>query len=206
MKASKQSLITLVFIIAILMNISIVFSNQPSSQLVNLREVNPHILIDLKYATPDNFLKQKVYDDPNCYVLAILAQKLDKAQKILEQDGLGLKVWDGFRPLSVQRKMWAIEPDSRFVANPNTGGSIHNRGAAVDLTLVDAEGKELDMPTPFDSFATRAYQFSKEPTSEQRAHRMLLRQVMEKVGLEPISTEWWHYQLPSGKAYPVLDR
>lgn len=173
--------------------------------LVLLKEINPHIIIDLKYATQDNFLQQKVYDDPNCYVLAQLAQKLDQAQKILEQDGLGLKVFDGFRPLSIQKKMWVIMPDSRYVADPNHGGSVHNRGGAVDLTLVDSEGHELNMPTPFDSFAERAAQFSKEPDAQQRANRMLLRRVMQQVGLEYIRTEWWHYQLPGGKQYPVLN-
>ena len=204
-KYPKQLKFCFVLLIVLVMNISIAHSTPPANNLVNLKEINSHIMIDLKYATTDNFLKQKVYNDPNCYVLTLLAQKLDKAQKILEQDGLGLKVFDGFRPLSVQKKMWLIVPDSRFVANPNTGGSIHNRAAAVDLTLVDWEGKELDMPTPFDSFAERAYQFSKEPTPEQRANRMLLRKVMVEVGLEYISTEWWHYQLPRGKEFPILN-
>lgn len=204
MKYPRFRWVCFVLLFAIIfMNISVTCS---ANNLVNLKEINPHINIDLKYATPDNFLKQKVYEDTNCYVLAVLAQKLDKAQKILEQDGLGLKIFDGFRPLSVQKKMWVIVPDARFVANPNTGGSIHNRGAAVDLTLVDSEGKELEMPTPFDSFTERAYQFSKVPTLQQRANRMLLRKVMLEVGLEYIRTEWWHFQLPNGKSYPIIDQ
>jgi D-alanyl-D-alanine dipeptidase len=192
--------------IFILSNFNLGYAASPAEGLVNLKEVNPHIIIDLKYATTDNFLKQKVYDDLNCYVLKTLAVKLDKAQRILEHDGLGLKVFDGYRPLSVQRKMWAIVPDSRYVADPNKGGSIHNRGAAVDLTLVDSDGKELEMPTPFDSFAERAAQFSKEPTVQQRANRMLLRHVMQEVGLQLIQTEWWHYQLPDGNKYPVIEK
>jgi zinc D-Ala-D-Ala dipeptidase len=95
-------------LILILCNINFAFAELPKAGLVNLKSYSPHIFIDLKYATTDNFLKQKVYDDPNCYVLETLAKKLDKAQKILEQDGLGLKVFDGYRPLSVQKKMWAI--------------------------------------------------------------------------------------------------
>lgn len=196
----------LIITISIFIIIYAAYSDSPTNNLVNLKEINPQIIIDLKYASTDNFLKQKVYVDPNCYVLDILAEKLDKAQKILEQDGLGLKVFDGFRPLFVQKKMWVILPDSRFVANPNTGGSIHNRAAAVDLTLVDYQGKELDMPTPFDSFTERAYQFSKEPTTQQRVNRMLLRKVMQEVGLDYIRTEWWHYQLPNGKTYPIIDK
>lgn len=198
--------VSLLPVIITLLGFNLTHANSPAEGLVNLKEVNPHIIIDLKYATIDNFLKQKVYDDPHCYVLKILAQKLDKAQRLLEQDGLGLKVFDGYRPPAIQRKMWAIVPDSRFVADPHQGGSIHNRGAAVDLTLVDTNGQDLEMPTPFDSFAGRAYQFSKEPAAQQRANRMLLRQVMQAVGLNYIQTEWWHYQLPDGHKYPVIDK
>ncbi len=193
------------FILIIIINLTVVFAASPTEELINIRDVNPGIIVDLKYATVDNFIKKKVYNDSNCYVLTILAKKLDKAQTILEKDGLGLKIFDGFRPVSVQKKMWEILPDSRFVANPDRGGSIHNRGVAVDLTLVDDQGKELDMPTPFDSFTERAYQYSKEPTPQQRANRMLLRKVMLEVGLESISTEWWHYQIPGGKQYPIIN-
>lgn len=199
----KPILLLSVFVIS---DFNLAHADSPTKELVNLKEFNSHIIIDLKYATTDNFLKQKVYDDTNCYVLKILAQKLDKAQRLLEQDGLGLKVFDGYRPVEVQKKMWNILPDSRFVADPNKGGSIHNRGAAVDLILVDGDGMELEMPTPFDSFAARAYHFSKEPTSQQRANRMLLRHVMREVGLNYIQTEWWHYQLPDGNKYPIIDR
>ena len=175
-----------------------------SYQLVELSKVNPQIIIDLKYATRDNFLKQAVYPDKRCFVLNPLAEKLDLAQKILAPDGLGLKVYDGFRPLAVQQAMWKVLPDARYVANPLRGGSIHNRGVAVDLTLVDEKGKELEMPTEFDDFSSRAGQYSLEPTAAQRANRMLLRKVMHEVGLVPIKTEWWHYELPNGKSYPII--
>jgi D-alanyl-D-alanine dipeptidase len=175
-------------------------------KLVDLSLLNPRIIIEMKYASAANFLKQAVYTEKRCFLLADLARKLDAAQKILEQDGLGLKVFDGYRPLNVQKQMWKLKPDARFVADPSRGGSIHNRGAAVDLTLVDATGRELEMPTQFDSFESRAGQFSKEPTVPQRANRALLRQVMLRVGLEYLKTEWWHYQLPNGKQYPLLDQ
>lgn len=196
----------ILFFLCFAVLIGSVFPASSGTSLVNLKEYSPQIIIDLKYATADNFLKEKVYpDSSNCYVLQTLAKKLDQAQKVLEQDGVGLKIYDGLRPLEIQKKMWAIVPDSRFVANPNTGGSIHNRGAAVDLTLVDLDGNELEMPTPFDSFSERAYQLSTEPTPQQRANRMLLRRLMQAVGLEYIKTEWWHYQLPNGKQYPIIN-
>ena len=173
--------------------------------LVDLSAVNPRIITDLRYATADNFLHEPVYPDKRCLVLEPLARKLDQAQKLLELDGLGLKVYDGFRSVAIQRKMWALLPDSRYVANPNKGGSMHNRGAAVDLTLADAAGRELEMPTAFDAFTERAGQYSKEPTSQQRANRMLLRQVMQGVGLACIKTEWWHYQLPNAGQYAIIE-
>jgi D-alanyl-D-alanine dipeptidase len=173
-------------------------------ELVNLSEINPDIIIELKYATTDNFLQKKLYADTTCYLLRVVAEKLDQAQKLLARDGLGLKVYDGYRPLAVQEKMWQLMPKPGYVANPFAGGSHHNRGAAVDLTLVDANGHELEMPTGFDTFTERAHQFSKEPTPTQRANRLLLRMVMEKVGLVPIRTEWWHFQLPDAKKYPII--
>ncbi|NLC38672.1 MAG: D-alanyl-D-alanine dipeptidase [Clostridia bacterium] len=175
------------------------------SVLVDLQEVNPRIIIDLKYATEDNFLKEKVYDTNRCYALPVLAEKLDAAQKLLEKDGLGLKVFDCFRPVAVQKKMWELVPDSRYVANPYKKGSNHNRGVAVDLTIVDKDGNELAMPTPFDTFTDKAHKYSMIPTAQERANRLLLRLVMEKVGLEGINTEWWHFQLPDAEKYPLIE-
>src|SRR5690554_4188873 len=175
------------------------------SVLVDLHKVNPRIILDLKYATEDNFLKEKVYDVDRCYALPILAEKLSAAQEILERDGLGLKVFDCFGPVAVQKKMWALVPDSRYVANPYKEGSNHNRGVAVDLTIVDKDSNELAMPTPFDDFTERAHKYSMTPTVQERANRLLLRLVMEKVGLESINTEWWHFQLPDAKKYPLIE-
>lgn len=206
MQSNKRRSLLLILFLFFSMVVGVFADAAAGGGLVDLARINPRIVIALKYATTDNFLKQKVYEDSTCYVLEVLARKLDQAQKLLEQDGLGLKVWDGFRPVSVQRKMWAIMPDARFVANPNQGGSLHNRGVAVDLTLIDSDGRELEMPTPFDSFSEKAYQFSREPSPQQRANRMLLRQVMREVGLDYIKTEWWHYQLPNGRAYPIINR
>jgi len=194
----------LLLMVTLILTAGLVWAEQPKPILVNITEVNPRILIDLRYATTNNFLKQKVY--PNgfqCLLLEPLAQKLNQAQLLLEKDGLGLKIFDGYRPLEVQKKMWKIVPDERYVANPYGSGSNHNRGAAVDLTLVDKDGNELEMPTGFDDFTERASKYSMEPTPQQRANRMLLRQVMEQVGLEGLSTEWWHFQLPNAEKYPI---
>lgn len=173
-------------------------------ELVDIAEFSPRIVVDLKYATADNFLKKPVYDSARCLVHKDLAVRLDRAQKILEKDGLGLKIYDGYRPVEVQRKMWKLIPDERYVANPWKGGSMHNRGVAADLTLVDREGEELEMPTAFDTFSPRSHQWHQESLVQQRANRALLRTVLREVGLEPLETEWWHYQLPNARDYPVL--
>ncbi|MFY7821408.1 MAG: M15 family metallopeptidase, partial [Planktothrix agardhii] len=131
-----------------------------TDKLVDIKSVNLNIRHDIRYATTNNFLKKKIYSVPRCLLRSDVAQRLSRVQQDLEQMGLGLKVYDCYRPLSVTRQMWAILPDTRYVANP-AKGSRHNRGAAVDLTLVDLHtGAELEMPTAFDDFtdkAARAY-------------------------------------------------
>ncbi|MCJ7783893.1 MAG: M15 family metallopeptidase, partial [Desulfobacterales bacterium] len=133
-------------------------SARPSGKvadLVDIKEVNPRIIVDIKYATEDNFTKKRLYDSNTCFLKKSTAVKLDAVQKELEGMNLGLKVWDCYRPLAVQRILWAILPDKRYVANPEKG-SRHNRASAVDATLVDSQGKELEMPTGFDDFSPRA--------------------------------------------------
>ena len=107
------------------------------TQLVELTTINPNILLDIRYATGNNFLKETVYPSARCFLVRAAAMQLDSVQNELEQQGLGIKVFDGYRPFSVTKKMWEILPDDRYVANPKNG-SRHNRGAAVDLTLVDS--------------------------------------------------------------------
>ena len=123
--------------------------------IVDIKDVNPRIIVDMKYATEDNFTKKRLYDSNTCFLRKSTAVKLDAVQRELEGMNLGLKVWDCYRPLAVQRSLWAILPDERYVANPKTG-SRHNRASAVDATLVDSHGKELQMPTGFDDFSPRA--------------------------------------------------
>jgi len=130
---------------------------------------------------------------------------LDTIQKELEMIGLSLKVFDGYRPLSVQKKMWKILPDDRYVANPKKG-SRHNRGMAVDLTLVDTKGNLLPMPTEFDSFSKKAHQNFQELPDDVKLNRWILKTIMEKHGFKSISTEWWHYDYKGWKSYNILDK
>lgn len=181
----------------------LLFAQQDTS-FVELVKINPHIRLDIRYATTNNFLKAAVYPEARCFLRSPAAKALHKIQKELETIGLGLKVFDGYRPLSVQRKMWEIVPNSHFVANPQKG-SRHNRGMAVDLTLVDSTGKELQMPTGFDNFTVKARHNYQKLPARVRQNRWILKTIMEKYGFSPISSEWWHYDFKGWKKYKVLD-
>jgi D-alanyl-D-alanine dipeptidase len=176
-------------------------------ELVNIKEIIPDIVLDLHYASTENFLHQKLYTT-NESLLALGAVKhLKVVQDSLRKMGLGLKVWDGYRPRAVQYLMWEILPNATYVADPSTG-SNHNRGAAVDLTIVNlSTGQELWMPTPFDYFGDEAgLDWYSGLSAEQVANRALLRGMMENVGgFTSYASEWWHYTYGPALANPLLD-
>ncbi len=175
-----------------------------TADLVDVKEVNPRIIVDIKYATEDNFTKKKLYDSNTCFLRKSTAAKLDAVQKDLEGMNLGLKVWDCYRPLAVQRIFWAILPDERYVANPETG-SRHNRASAVDLTLVDSQGNELQMPTGFDDFSPRADHHYRDLPDQVIRNRELLKGLMEKAGFIPLPEEWWHYDDEKWMLFDLMD-
>ncbi|MCB0730953.1 MAG: M15 family metallopeptidase [Ignavibacteriae bacterium] len=194
------------------------YSQTKSSELVPIKDLIPNIIIELKYATTDNFFEQKLYASNECYVLKELADKLIFIQDSLNKlkffngksfpKGIGLKIWDGYRPRSVQYTMFEIFPDPTFVADPKSG-STHNRGGAVDLTLVDLNnGEEFNMPTGFDDFSdAAAHDYPSDLlTYEQFQNREFIKKIMTEVGgLDLYSAEWWHYQLINNKDFPLLD-
>lgn len=163
------------------------------SDFVRLKDLSSDFVYELKYATPDNFLKQAVYDCGECYLRKSTAEALVKANKAFIQLGYRIKLFDCYRPLSIQKKMWKILPGTHYVANP-AKGSKHNRGAAVDLTLVDAQGKELNMGTPFDFFGKEAHHTYTEHTKEVLENRKLLKETLNKYNFKSIYSEWWHYE------------
>ncbi len=175
-----------------------------SSDLVDIQQVNPRILLDIRYATSNNFTHRRLYSQPRCLLRTTVAQRLAKVQAELQAQGLGLKVYDCYRPLSVQKAFWKLVPDDRYVANP-AQGSRHNRGSAVDLTLVDQRGKELEMPSPFDEFSHRAHTDYAGMTPTARRNLQRLQTVMQKHGFLPIETEWWHFDAVDWKHFPLLD-
>ncbi|MBS1493574.1 MAG: D-alanyl-D-alanine dipeptidase [Bacteroidetes bacterium] len=171
---------------------------------IELNKMNPHILLDIRYATKNNFTGKVVYPEARAFLVDDAAYSLDSVQKELKTMGLGLKVYDAYRPLSVQRIFWEIMPDERYVADPKKG-SRHNRGMAVDLTLVDKNGKELSMPTEYDDFTEKAHRDYMKLTDEQIKNRKILEDVMIKYGFKGLPTEWWHFDYRGWEDYDVMD-
>ncbi|MFM2369802.1 MAG: hypothetical protein RL619_2115 [Bacteroidota bacterium] len=163
---------------------------------VNLKEYSQDFVYDMKYATPDNFLKAKVYDCAECFLRLKTVNALVEANKKFIKRGYKIKIFDCYRPLDIQKKMWEIVPNPEYVANP-TKGSIHNRGGAVDISLVDNNGKELDMGTSFDYFGIEASHNYLNVSKEIKQNRGLLKKIMIKKGFNSFDSEWWHYNLKS---------
>lgn len=171
---------------------------------VRLADYSADFEYDLRYATDNNFLKTKVYDCAECYTRVKTARALIAANKDFMDKGFRIKFFDCYRPNSVQYEMWEIVPNPQYVANPKKG-SIHNKGGAVDITLVTLEGEELDMGTDFDFFGKRAYHDNTDLPKEILDNRKILKQTMEKHGFWSIRTEWWHYNLSSASNDKVED-
>ena len=161
--------------------------------LVKIRDYIPDALVDLRYATADNFTGQVIYEFTEPYLRYGSVKKLMAVQEALRELGLNMKIWDGFRPFSAQIKMWEVFPDDTYVADPTIGASNHNRGCAIDLTLVDKEGNELEMPSAFDDFSTQADRDYSDCTETAAQHAQLLEILMEKHGFKGYSGEWWHF-------------
>jgi D-alanyl-D-alanine dipeptidase len=177
---------------------------ESDADFVDIKTICPSVIVDVKYATPDNFMKQTLYDSDRCYLRRGTARKLAAVQDYLQRYGLGLKIMDGYRPLSIQKKMWKALPDPSYVADPKAG-SMHNRGAAVDVTLVDKNGNELPMGTGYDDFTERAHIDYKHLPAEILKRRGNLIYAMVRGGFVAFRTEWWHYADKEWEKYPVED-
>jgi zinc D-Ala-D-Ala dipeptidase len=174
------------------------------TDLVDILSVNPTIALDIRYATINNFTHRRLYPVARCMLRRVAAESLSAVQKELKPLGLGLKIYDGYRPLSIQKKLWAAVPDDRYVANPSKG-SRHNRGAAVDLTLVDSLGRELEMPTPFDDFTEKAHCDCMDLPDVVLKNRALLEKVMVRHGFLTMRTEWWHFDFQHWGTFKIMD-
>ncbi|CAM4216930.1 M15 family metallopeptidase [Zobellia nedashkovskayae] len=180
------------------------FDKLADTTFVRLADFSDGFGYELRYATKNNFLKEKVYDCPECYTRVITAKALLKANEDFKKSGVRIKFFDCYRPNSVQYKMWKIVPNPQYVANPKKG-SIHNKGGAVDITLESLDGEELDMGTDFDFFGKRAYHDNFDLPKEILENRKLLKETMEKHGFWSTRTEWWHYNLDGAHKYPIAN-
>lgn len=176
-------------------------ANPGADPLVEVKTLMPDVVLDVRYATANNFLKSAVYPEARVLLRASVVERLKKAEAQLKTIGYGIKIFDGYRPFSVQKKMWELVPDSRYVAKV----SLHNRGGAIDMTLVKLDGSPVTMPTEYDDFTPTAHHGSPLATPEAAQNARLLKRVMEEAGFVSVATEWWHYHDPKIKSYPVLD-
>lgn len=162
------------------------------SSFVNLKEYSDEFVFDMKYATADNFLKTKVYDCAECFLRLKTVKALVQASESFKKLGYTIKIFDCYRPLSVQKKMFTIFPNPTYVADP-AKGSIHNRGGAVDIALVYLDGTKIDFGTGFDFFGKESAHSYKKLSKEVLKNRKVLRTIMEENGFKALDSEWWHY-------------
>lgn len=179
--------------------------NDKNKELIEIKKWIPNIKLDIRYATKNNFAKRAVYKQAKAFARRPVVEALQEVQKELNLSGLGLKIFDGYRPYSVTVKFYEIANDKNFVANPKDG-SRHNRGCAIDLTLISLKtGKELEMPTPYDSFAPEAAaNFSNLPDQVIK-NRAILIKTMEKYGFNVLANEWWHFDFNGWRNFELMD-
>ena len=175
-----------------------------AADFMNVADAIPGIIVDLRYAGTDNIFRQRFYTTNLCYLRRSTMDKLRAAQKEFVQSGLRLKILDGYRPLSVQEQLWKAKPDARYVAPP-ARGSRHNRGAAVDVTLVDSEGHELAMPTAFDEFTEKAGAHYAQLPAEVLKNRDKLQEIMTRHGFAILDSEWWHFDDADWRSFPIAN-
>lgn len=201
----KRKAMAAVALMIPILSVIIRAEEKSSATLVDLAKAAPGLVIELRYTKSDNFFNKAFYPpDARALLRPSTATKIAQVQEELKKEGLGLKIWDAYRPLAVQRAMWKTLPNPDYVADPAKGGR-HNRAAAVDVTLVDATGKELVMPTPHDEFSPRAGAHFKLAMPEAAENRKRLQEVMVRHGFAIFESEWWHFDDADWQQYPVLD-
>ena len=172
------------------------------SSFVNITDYSDNFVLDLKYATADNFLKTKVYPCETCYLRYKTVKRLIYVSTILARKQIKIKLFDCYRPFDIQKQMWQLMPNPSYVADPSKG-SIHNRGCAVDITLIDKNGTELDMGTPFDFFGVEAGHNFQMLDDVVKRNRLFLKKTMISNGFKSFDSEWWHYSLNDGAAEKI---
>lgn len=181
--------------------------NKREAKLVELITLDPSIKLDIRYATDNNFVGKKVYPEARAFLQKPAAKALVKVHQKLKKQGLGLVIFDGYRPWSITKLFWEVtsEDKRKFVANP-AKGSKHNRGCAVDLSVFDLKtGQLIDMPSGYDEFTERASPDYAGGTEKERENRDMLRRLMEGAGFTVNPNEWWHFDFKNWEKYAIYD-
>lgn len=187
------------------LNYKAITKSDPNQELVEIKKVIPNITLDIRYATKDNFMNEVMYRQARAFARKPVVDQLKIIQKELNKQGLGLKIYDGYRPYSVTVAFFKKATDKSFVANPNKG-SRHNRGCAIDLSIIDLKtGKDLQMPTPYDSFSPLAASKYLPLPEGVLKNRSMLISVMEKHGFKVLENEWWHFDFVGWKDFDLVD-
>jgi D-alanyl-D-alanine dipeptidase len=177
----------------------------PEKELIDLEEFIPGIVLDIRYATTNNFTGERIYDVAKAYARKPVAEALKRAQEELGKQGLAIKIFDAYRPYAATVKFYEVYRDTTYVASPYRG-SRHNRGCAIDMTLINAKtGEELKMPTGYDAFTRDAWPSSPVADPEARKNRQLIIDAMQKQGFRVNGSEWWHFDFRGWKKFEVLD-
>ena len=173
------------------------------SPLIEITESSHSVILDMRYATTNNFTGKCVYDSPRCYLHGDALVLLERAIKLAADQGFTLKILDAYRPQIAQERLWAVCPNPDYVMPPEKG-SHHTRGVAVDITLIDANRNELDIGTPFDTFEKSSHHGSRLISPEAARNRYLLLGIMMSAGWDFYTNEWWHYQMFNPRSYELV--
>jgi len=177
---------------------------EPTHRLIPIATDTHGVDIDLVYATERNLTGKPIYRAAHCLLLEPAEAALRRAVAIAARAGLGLRIFDAYRPPGAQQVLWDFLPDPTYVADVKTG-SNHSRGTAIDLTLVEANGAALDMGTGFDDMTAASWHFAESLVPAVQRNRLLLLGIMQAAGFAHIPSEWWHYELPASRAWPLID-
>ncbi|MDP3371821.1 MAG: D-alanyl-D-alanine dipeptidase [Candidatus Paracaedibacteraceae bacterium] len=170
--------------------------------LIEITEKSHPVILDIRYASTNNFTKKIIYEEPLCLILDEALVLFEKAIVLAQKQNFTFKIFDAFRPQKAQERLWEICPNDMYIMPPSKG-SVHTRGVAIDLTLVDADGTELDMGTPFDDFTEKSHHGT-HISAEAERNRYMLLGIMTTAGFDFYRNEWWHYQMFSAQSFDLI--
>mgnify|MGYP000358163872 CR=1 FL=1 len=174
--------------------------------LIDITKVSSKFNIDIRYATSNNIFEESLYNCAKCFLMPQVAKQLIAANDYFITKGYRIIIYDCYRPFDVQKKMWEKIPRATYVANPNTGGSIHNKGAAIDISLEKLDGSSVNMGTGIDFFGKESHIDYPNLSKKVKKNRTLLLDGMWKFGFNSIRTEWWHFYYKKNNSYPTLNQ